>query len=226
MAELTTSELAARLEISRRHATDLVASGAIGGRRLSTGVWLAHSDSVVRYEARARRGKGRKMDPATAWGLLWELSGLRATWLQPSTRSRVGARIRETAPDEIARAVADRTRAYSFTAANPAKAAAGLIATGRAVGGVLKVGLMDDARHVSGYTRQGSVEDYARKSFMVASPSGGDTIYANTLPFDYDSDVMPVAVIAADLAAGSDTRERSGGLRALAELMRGWQARH
>ena len=226
MAELTTSELAARLEISRRHATDLVASGAIGGRRLSTGVWLAHSDSVVRYEARARRGKGRKMDPATAWGLLWELSGLRATWLQPSTRFRVGARIREMAPDEIARAVADRTRAYSFTAANPAKAAAGLIATGRAVGGVLKVGLMDDARHVSGYTRQGSVEDYARKSFMVASPSGGDTIYANTLPFDYDGDVMPVAVIAADLAVGTDTRERSGGLRALAELRREWQARN
>ncbi|ROS29998.1 hypothetical protein EDF22_1754 [Rathayibacter sp. PhB127] len=226
MAELTTSELAARLEISRRHATDLVASGAIGGRRLSTGVWLAHSDSVVRYEARARRGKGRKMDPATAWGLLWELSGLRATWLQPSTRSRVGARIREMAPDEIARAVADRTRAYSFTAANPAKAAAGLIATGRAVGSVLDVGLMDDARQVSGYTRQGSVEDYARKSFLVASPSGGDTIYANTLPFDYDGDVMPVAVIAADLAVGTDTRERSGGLRALAELRREWQARH
>jgi hypothetical protein len=226
MSDLTTTELADRLGVTRRHATDLLIAGAIDGRQLSSGVWLAYNDAVVRYEASARRGKGRKMDTATAWGLLWEMSGLRATWLQPSTRSRVRARIREMTADQIARAVAGRTRAHHFTAANPAKAASGLIATGRAAASRLNIGLMDDTRQVSGYARRGTVEDYARANFMVSTPSGRDVVYDNSLPIDYGDDVMPVAVIAADLAASTDTRERSGGLRALDELRWEWRARH
>lgn len=226
MNDLTTSELAARLGITRRHATELVGSGAVDGRQLSSGQWLASADSVVRYESRARRGKGRKLDTATAWGLLWELSGLEVTWLTPSTRSRVRARIRAMEPDAIARAVADRTRAYHFTAANAARAQTGLIATAAAVAGSLRVGLMDDSRRVSGYPRRQSVQDYARDNFMAPLLSGGDVLYENTLPIAYDSAAMPEAVIAADLATSTDTRERSGALRALQELRSAWLESH
>ena len=59
---------------------------------------------------------------------------------------------------------------------------------------------------------------------MAASTSGQDVLYENTLPVTYDGEAMPAAVIAADLAISTDTRERSGGLRALDELRNTWLA--
>lgn len=157
---------------------------------------------------------------------MWELSGRDAEWLTPSTRSRVRARIRNAQAEDIARAVSGRTHAHRFRAANATKAATGLIATGRAAASVLGVGLMNDTRQVCGYTRRESAGDYALKNFMVADSSGHDVIYDNTLPIDYAAGVMPTAVIAADLAVSTDTRERSGGLRGLDDLRRTWLASH
>lgn len=226
MAELTTSDLGARLNITRRHALDLLATGTIDGRQLSSGAWLADSDSVARYESAKRRGKGRKLDVDTAWGLLWELSGLDAHWLAPRTRSRVRARIRTASGGEIARDVADRTRAHRFQSANAVKAADGLIATGRTAAASLGVGLMDDTRDIVGYARAGSALEHARTRFMMESRAGRDVVYDNTLPISFGDDVMPAAVIAADLATSTDTRERSGGIRALELLKDTWLANH
>lgn len=191
---------------------------------ISSGAWLADADSVLRYEHSARRGAGRKLDTDTAWGLLWELSGLHATWLTPSTLSRVRGRLRTSGIEELARAVSGRTRAHRYRAANAAKAREELIATGRSAAGQLRVGLMDDTRQVSGYVRDGDVGEYARTHFMVASASGQDVLYDNTLPITYDGDTMPAAVVAADLAISPDTRERSGGRQALTELRNAWLA--
>lgn len=226
MADLTATELASRLGVSRRHAVDLLADGAIIGYKLSSGAWLANADSVLRYETSARRGGGRKLDTDTAWGLLWELSGLHAAWLTRSTLSRVRGRLRTWSAEELARAVSGRTRVHHYRAANATSASQELIATGRSAAGQLRVGLMDDTRQVSGYVRHGEVGEYARKHFMVASIGGQDVLYDNTLPIMYDGDTMPAAVIAADLAVSTDTRERSGGLRALAELRNAWLAAH
>lgn len=154
------------------------------------------------------------------------MSGLRATWLQPSTRSHVRARTREMTPNRSRRRSPAEFARTTSPRPTRAKAASGLIATGRAAASRLNVGLMDDTRQVPGYTRRGTVEHYARENFMVSTPSGRDVVYDNTLPIDYGSDVMPAAVVDADLAASTDTRERSGGLRALNELRRDWQARH
>ena len=87
MADLTTTDLAQRLNLSRRQVTELLSSGTIEGRRLSSGAWLADIDSDARYEAGRRRGSGRKLDASTAWAMLWILSGLDADWVTPSTRS-------------------------------------------------------------------------------------------------------------------------------------------
>lgn len=218
MAELTAVELAARLGISRRHAINLLADAVITGRQLPSGAWLADLDSTLRYEVGAHRGSGRTLKASSAWGLLWELSGLTASWLTPSTRSRVRSRIRSWSAEEIARAVSNRTRAHRFDAANTFVAQSGLIATGRVVASRLDVGLMDDPRDAQGYVRRGTVAQYARERFMVASPAGRAVLYDLTLPIPYNGNSMPVAVIAADLAIGLNTRERSGGLQALERL--------
>ncbi len=218
MPELTAIELAERLGVSRRHAIDLLARGVIYGRQLPSGAWLADADATLRYEAAARRGSGRTLKASTAWGLLWELSGYRAAWLTQSTRSRVRSRIRSWSAEEIVRAVSSRTRTHRFVAANTFLVQAGLIATGRVVAGSLDVGLMDDTRDACGYVRRGTVAEYAQQHFMTASPVGGAVLYDLTLPIPYNGDEMPLAVIAADLAVSVDTRERSGGLRAITRL--------
>lgn len=53
---------------------------------------------------------------------------------------------------------------------------------------------------------------------MVAKTNGQDVLFENTLPVQYDSKVMPEAVIAADLGLSMDTRERSTALRVVEEL--------
>ncbi|MDU0366866.1 hypothetical protein RWH45_06535 [Microbacterium sp. KSW4-17] len=223
MAELTATELAARLGISRRHAVELVASGTIAGRKLSSGAWLADAASVLHYEAAARRGSGGRISTATAWGLLWELSNLHASWLTPSTRWRVHRRLRTMSAEEIARTVSSRTRTHRYRAANPSKASTELIITGRAVASLLDVGLMDDIRRVCGYLPSGGdVKGYASTHFMVEDTTGLDVLYENTVPSPVKGNVMPIAVIAADLAVSPNTRERSGGLRALEKLCQQW----
>lgn len=224
MADLTATELAERLGVTRQHALGLLGSGVIAGRRLASGAWLADGDSVARYEIAARRGRGRSLDPSTGWGLLWELSGLRADWLGESTRARVRRRIRESSAEDLAKAVAKRTVAHRYTAANVERAAAGLIATGRAAADTLGTELISDRRRVCGYVRSGAPAEHAATRFMLADASGQDVVYENTLPIDFDGDVMPRAVVAADLATSTDTRERSAGLRALEEMRQAWLA--
>lgn len=226
MTELTVTQLAERLGVTTRRARDLLDSGRVAGRQLANRTWLADSDSVLRYEATTRRGKGRGLDPASAWGLLWELSGLKADWLTPSTHARVRRRIRELSPDQVVKAVSTRTTAHRYTAANTKLASTGLIATGRAAAGSLGSDLIDDHRRVCGYVREGSADDYAQQHFMVTQTNGQDVIYENTLPARFDGDLMPAAVVAADLAASTDTRERSTGLKVIEELRQTWLAAH
>lgn len=164
------------------------------------------------------------MESSTAWGLLWELSGLDVDWLGQSTRARVRRRIRESSAEDLFKAVARRTVAHRYRAANAERAAAGLIVTGRAAADVLGTELINDPRRVSGYVRSGTPGEYAASHFMAADISGHDVIYKNTPPVDFDGAVMPRAVVAADLATSTDTRERSIGLRTLEEMRQAWLA--
>lgn len=226
MVDLTATQLAERLGVTTRRARDLLRSDEITGRQLANGTWLADSDSVTRYEVSARRGSGRTLDPATAWGLLWELSGLDADWLSISTRARVRRRIRDSGADALAATVSKRTRAHRFTAANAERASVDLIRTGRSATSVLDTDLIEDTRQVSGYVRSGTVSDYAKSHFMVPQSNGRDVLYENSLPIDYEAETMPAAVVAADLATSTDTRERNAALRALEEMRQRWLAAH
>lgn len=226
MPDLTATELAARLGVTRQRALSILGSGAIAARRLGSGAWLADADAVVRYEVAARRGSGRSLDAGTAWGLLWTLSELHADWLGESTSARVRRRIRNSSAEDLARSVASRTVAHYYTAANVERASAELIGTGRNAADVLGSDLMSDLRRVCGYVRTGTPDEYAATHFMLPDVAGHDVIYENTLPIDFDRDAMPRAVVAADLAISTDARERSAGLQALEEMRQAWLAAH
>ncbi len=224
MVDLTLAQLASRLRVTHRRASDLVASGAVTGRQLSSGAWLVDSDSVARYELR-RRGAGRKLDSGTAWAVLWELSGLRAGWLSESTRARVRRRIRTSEAVDLVTEVAVRTRAHRFRSANSDRVAEDVIATGRLAAAELGTALIVDDRRIAGYVPAGTdIDEFATAHFMARDEAGHDVLFENTLPVPYSGRAMPAAVIAADLAISTDTRERSAGVSALAELRGTWLA--
>ncbi len=222
--DMTVTEVAERLGITRRAVGYLLEDGSITGRRLTSGTWLVDADSVSRWEHIGQRGQGRPLNTNTAWAILWELSGLDAEWLERTTRFRLRDRIRGYDAAGLARAVARRTVAHHYRAANAERAADGLIATGRAVADVLEMGLIGDRRRVAGYVRDGTADAWAVSHFMLSDSAGQDVIYDNTLPIRYDADEMPSAVVAADLARSTDTRERSAALRALEQMRQAWLA--
>lgn len=224
--DLTATQLAERLGVTTRRARDLLRTEEIAGRQLVNGTWLADSDAVARYEVSASRGSGRTLDTATAWGLLWELSGLDADWLSASTRARVRRRIRESSASTIASAVSKRSRAHRFTAANAERASADLIRTGRSATSILDTDLIEDTGRVTGYIRSGTIQGYARRHFMAPQTNGRDALYENSLPIEYSAETIPAAVVAADLAMSTDTRERSAALRSLEGMRQRWLAAH
>ncbi|WP_022882719.1 MerR family transcriptional regulator [Gryllotalpicola ginsengisoli] len=231
MTEMTTTEVARRLGVTNRRVVDLANVGEVHARKLANDVWLIDSDSVLRYENKHRGHAGRALDAATSWAILWELSGLRATWLPTRTYARVRNRLAHLTVDALSRAVASRTKAHRYRSANVERVLPDVIATGRlAVGslsGALATELVEDRRRVVGYVPRGAeISTFARKHFMVEDQAGQDVLFENTLPIEYASETMPAGVVAADLAVSVDTRERSAGLAALEEMQRQWLARH
>ncbi|MFZ1381798.1 MAG: hypothetical protein WAS54_03300 [Scrofimicrobium sp.] len=226
MSQITASEVAMRLGVTKRRALDLLRTEVIAGVQLGNGVWLADSDSIARYEVLGLGGSGRTLDSSTAWGVLWELSGMDSDWLSVRTRARVRKRIRESDATSIAAAVSGRTKAHRFDVANVERASEGLIRTGRSVVGAIGDNLIEDSQTTAGYVRTGSVEEYAKSHFMIRSLSGQHVLYDNTLPVEYDGDTMPLAVVAADLSRSTDVRERSAGLRGLERLRQKWLGDH
>lgn len=226
MVEVTAAEVAGRLGLTDRRARMLLKDGAIAGRQLPSGEWLADNDDLIRYIQRRREGTGRSLASATAWAILYELSGVNAAHLLPrATYTRTRARIRHSSAADLATAVARRTNTHRYRAANAEKAQADLISTARAASDLIASDLLPDTRRVAGYVPPGTtVADYARTHFMVADSAGHDVLYENTAPGGLTRPLA--AVVAADLAVSTDTRERSAGLDALDELKDAWQRSH
>lgn len=122
--------------------------------------------------------------------------------------------------------VSKRSRAHRFSAANAERASVDLIRTGRSAVSVLDTDLIEDTRQVTGYIRLGTIQGYAKSHFMAPQTDGRDVLYENSLPIDYEAETMPAAVVAADLAMSTDTRERRAGLQALEEMRQRWLAAH
>lgn len=220
--ELSAIEAAAFLHVSQGHVTQLMRSGTLAARQLPSGDWLTSDVALRACEAIMRRGHGRTLAPSSAWGVLWELSGVHPHWLSSSTLSRLRAQMVDWQPEDIVRAVSHRTPETRYRSAG-AGASSGLTLTGRPVARALNVGLQNGNTIVSGYVAEGdSAEQHARRAGMIPAYDGKHTLYEWTLPISYSAPRMPVAVIAADLARSHDPAERARGIHALRRLKHEW----
>ena len=225
MDSLMTKDAALALGVSQRQVTDLLRAGKLAGEQLSDGTWLVTPRSISERRS-LNAGAGRTWSAASSWALLGELSGQSSTGLSQSTLARVRRRIRTSTVEEIARKVASRTVARRYTADSIARTASALVLTGRSAADVIDTELPSQTQVVEGYLRDETLESFVRR-YLLSADNGGDvTIYEHHDSLNFDGRYAPDAVIAADLARSTSTRERSAGLAALEEMRQRWLAKH
>ena len=225
MQDLMTKDAALALGISQRQVIELLRAGKLSGEQLRDGTWLVSRRSIGERRA-MHTGAGRAWSSASSWALLGELSGRTAEGMSQSTRDRIKRRIRTSSADEIARKVATRVKAHRYVADSLSKTAADLILTGSSAAERIDRNLTSETRKVEGYVREGDLEAFVKRHFLTLDNDGDVTIYAAPASELLDARFAANAVIAADLARSTSTRERSAGVTALENMRQAWLARH
>lgn len=225
MDSLMTKDAARALGVSQRQVTDLLRAGKLSGEQLSDGTWLVTPRSISERRS-LNSGAGRTWSAASSWALLGELSGQSSTGLSQSTLARIRRRISMSTAEEIARKVASRTVAHRYTADSIAKTASELVLTGRSAADAIDTELTSQTQVVEGYLRDETLESFVRRHLLSADNDGNVTIYERLDWQDFEGRYAPDAVIAADLARSTSTRERSAGLAALEDMRQRWLAKH
>lgn len=220
---LTVAQAAERLAVSAHEVRRLIRTGVLAASRV--GRTLVLDDAAVDERARLPIGAGRALAPHTAWAALWELSGLRADWLEASSRSRLRARVSGLDPAQVV--VATRRRADRRALRvlpgyrDRVLAAEDVVASGMsaadAIGAdVVATTAADEIYCTDGQLvalqREFGLSDRGEVNLIVRVPA------FERLPFT-DRQHMPVAVVAVDLAESSDVRTRRAGLTLLADAL-------
>ena len=223
--ELTSAELADVLGVSHRHASTLLKEGAIAGRQLTSSAWMTSPIAVERYLNTARQGRGRTLEPESAWGILWMLAGRETPWLPRSTAYRLRQDLGLMTATEIVRAVSARTKTCHFEGWPGSNALTGLILTGAPVASRIP-GLRSRRRMICGYADASWIEDRPPRIGLTPRYDGVHVVLEKNFPFDYRDVRMPDVVIAADLAAWStgDSHRREAALRAVTNSHRDFVA--
>jgi hypothetical protein len=109
---------------------------------------------------------------------------------------------------------------HRYTADSITKTAAELVITGRSAAEVIDTELTSQTQVIEGYLRDEALASFARRHLLSANDNGDMTIYERHDSLTFEGRYAPNAVIAADLARSTSTREPSAGPTALEELTR------
>lgn len=225
MDSLMTKDAAMALGVSQRQVTDLLQAGKLTGEQLGDGTWLVTPRSIAERRS-LNAGAGRTWSAASSWAFLGELSGKPTKGLSQSTIARIRRRIRTNSAEEIARKVAARTRAHRYTADNLDKTIVEMVLTGKSAAHRIDSDLTSQTRVVEGYLREGELQTFVRRHLLSLDENGDVTIYERSGELNVDGTYASDAVIAADLARSTATRERAAGIAALERMRQQWLATH
>ena len=221
MSDMTTAEAARRLHVSQRQVERLIRRGEVTARRTAGDAWVVDA-LAVNALGRSRPTRGRPWSAEVAWGALWVLSDLEASWLDPRTRSRLSSRL--TAMDTPGLVHACRRRAdvarYRVSESFLDELRGAVVRSGASA--AEQYGLAEDAARVEGYC-DAETSAKLRARFRLVDDERGNvtlrvTCFAQVL--DVGLRTMPTAVVAVDLAESYEVREREAGLRAVEDLLR------
>jgi excisionase family DNA binding protein len=226
METLTTTEAAARLQVSPREVRRLAASGMLTAQRIGTA--LVFDGAEVHRLQRQPRHPGRLWAPRTAWAALELLDGEHTELIDQPRRSRLLARLRGLAPEQLHRLAAKRAEPHRFHASDRAllRLSRSLSPTGvsavanEAAARRFGLAAVTSEKRVDGYLR-GNLEELTRRCRLTPDPSGNATVrlLPGGLPVDHLLGSTPVVAI--DLMDSAETRERGRGRDMLEGMLRG-----
>lgn len=220
---MTTAVAAERLGVSQRQVQRLIEARELPATRTAGDAWVVDA-LAVNAMARTRPARGRPWSPATAWAALWRVSGLEVDWLDRRTTRRLDDRLASIDVEELVHATRRRAviRRYRASESFLADLDGLVIRTGARAIEPSRFGMERDLGRVDGYCTSEVATRLARDFYLVEDPRGNTTLRVAAVPRAVleGRDVMPVAVIAADLAESLEVRERSAGYRVLEELLR------
>ena len=215
MSMVGVSEAARRLGVSTRQVQHLVASGELG--HVARG--YVDASSVDRLLAVRRGGRTRAWSEETAWGAVSLLTGMDASWLGESQRSRLRHRLRSISVEEFVARARNRAvvRRYAGHPSAMGRVRAATVSTHLAA---RRLGLAD-ANAVDAYVSAGAVDEVVRRHGLVADAGGSFTLRATTIDMDVVADLVSAGetLAALDLAESLDVREHSSGVQALEESL-------
>ncbi|MBP2188509.1 hypothetical protein [Nocardia goodfellowii] len=223
MEELTTAQAAELLQVTQRQAARLAAAGHLEISRRAGRTLLLEAESVHRLVQEHRR-PGRPWTERIAWAALATLSGDNPTWITAAQRLRLTHRLAGTGPEDLAYLARNRAQVRRFYC-HPALIDE--LAEYIAPSGAFALGAREQRAHgltnataaLDGYVAADTVAAVIEEFSLLDDPAGPVTLRVVSHEHAFAGGKTPRAAIALDLAASLDTRERSAGLRDLAELL-------
>lgn len=207
MSLLTVSDAAERLGVSTRQVQHLVAGGTL--RQLARGV--VDQTSVERLIVVRGRSHTRAWSEATAWGAVALLSGATATWMGPSQRARLKARLRTMTAAEVVERARDRAEVtrYAGHASTAPRLRTELIET---AGAAAALGLAD-AGSIDGYLAASAKSATVARHGLRRDEEGRFTLRATGMELAVVADLAErsLVLVALDLAESLDVRESRAG---------------
>ena len=206
------SELARRLGLDESRVRRLAASGKLPARKVGHD-WLFEID-LIGSEFSKDRSRGRPFSRESALGVLFLASGADAPWLTPAARSRLRRRLKDVAKMRPRLRSRGERRLYS--------APASLLRDLRKDQAFVQSGVSASERYGMRIASQSALEGYADASLIdrlthryalerVGEREANLVVHVVPRRLLPDGRVMPIAVVAADLADYSDERTRSVG---------------
>lgn len=212
---LTVPQASERLSVSEHKVRRLVHDGTLSARRV--GRTFVLDEEPVAAQTRLRITAGRPLAPATAWAAPWELSGERATWSGASSRSRLIARLRTLAVEDLVATVrtrADRTGlrvlpAYRQRVLTHDGVVATSMSAAHSVGADVEAldapaEVCCSPRTLAALHEEHGISSDGEHNLVVHAPR------FSTLPLDGRAH-LPAAAVAADLATSPEVRTRRAG---------------
>lgn len=215
----TRREVAQRLGVSVRRVNALQQAGDFDAVDAGNGTTLFTAHSVSRY-ARFGNAGGRPYAPVTAFGALYELSGVSTSWLSSQRRYRIRQYLASATAKSLVRLTRRRAKVKEYWVRDIrlSKVQQAIrISAGTAE--LAEKFHLAETDFVEGYISS-DAEQGVVNGFRLRSDTSLVKVrlhVANSLP--KGEGAMPIAVCAADLAESDDERERYAGLEMLTKLL-------
>jgi len=225
--QYTVMQAAEKLGVSRQAIGHLIRAGELDAFRTAGNAYLIDSASLNEYE-RLSRGRGRPLSSRSAWAALWYLSNLEVNWLTYQQERRLKINLASIATEDFLWAIRKRATSVRLWVDESflTKAKDSLVISGASAEGSSLFGLTTHSNYLEGYIAESQVADFI-KTFHADYHDDANTLLRVTGDGAPHSILagreMPSAVVAADLASSSVSREQSAGLEVLEELFVDWR---